>query len=494
MAGQGIVNATFQVVSGALCFGSLSEILKGSHATIQVAPTPRPQGSGTILRQPLQYNVAARNGSWNKFALLNVESSNVEGWFAAHSDVDPLRELVNILRVSGSPYEYDAGDKWNNDRTRAERVLVINRYDWGMSHDDDITRAEVQEDGGVFANTNSIGLVDYTHGSNYVQRWIQQAPGRRGASAHGVWMYIPEGEYMFGRFGFDDDYKEARSFLFFAQRTDFYTTKFPGQPGPLRKWERVLDRLQHGLRAGEDHSGVKRLRGMYAPAGVDEYIFDAADAEILLAYRPELTNELLELITGRQFSPLAPLARKPALIVDPWRPEVVTLLHEITLSFLEHCVLPHRAHSAASTAHAGPAIFPEHNKTSPHHNEKGLTFDGILLSVFAGTWPQQITGLKLEPIGGRIRAFLNRRSGNIPVEFDDECLMGLARVAAHIFTSALDAADIMTLDNESLMMETRGAEDVYILPYYVRLALYYDEVLLDNVQYSAFYWLGAEPS
>ncbi|KAL3963313.1 hypothetical protein ACCO45_000317 [Purpureocillium lilacinum] len=462
MAGQGIVNATFQVVSGALCFGSLSEILKGSHATIQVAPTPRPQGSGTILRQPLQYNVAARNGSWNKFALLNVESSNVEGWFAAHSAVDPLRELVNILRVSGSPYEYDAGDKWNNDRTRAERVLVINRYDWGMSHDDDITRAEMQEEGDVFANTNSIGL-----------------PQRR----FRAWRVDVHGEYMFGRFGFDDDYKEARSFLFFAQRTDFYTTKFPGQPGPLRKWERVLDRLQHGLRAGEDHSGVKRLRGMYAPAGsdtptdglpkrrpppdresllgpygVDEYIFDAADAEILLA------------------------------------PEVVTLLHEITLSFLEHCVLPHRAHSAASTAHAGPAIFPEHNKTSPHHNEKGLTFDGILLSVFAGTWPQQITGLKLEPIGGRIRAFLNRRSGNIPVEFDDECLMGLARVAAHIFTSALDAADIMTLDNESLMMETRGAEDVYILPYYVRLALYYDEVLLDKVQYSAFYWLGAEPS
>jgi len=72
--------------------------------------------------------------------------------------------------------------------------------------------------------------------------------------------------------------------------------------------------------------------------------------------------------------------------------------------------------------------------------------------------------------------------------------MGLASVAAHIFTSALDAADSMTLDSESLMMETRGAEDVYILPYYVRLALYYDEVLLDKVQFSSFYWLGAESS
>jgi len=52
-------------------------------------------------------------------------------WFASHSDVDPEVEIDKILRVSGSPYEHDNGSRLNDEKTAAEAVLVINRYEWG---------------------------------------------------------------------------------------------------------------------------------------------------------------------------------------------------------------------------------------------------------------------------------------------------------------------------------------------------------------------------
>jgi hypothetical protein len=89
MAGaENIVNATFEVTSGALCFGSLHDILKGAAAPIQVAPSPRPRAGGTIKYQPMEHNVAAKSGAWNVYTLLDVNTSSVEGWFATHVDVD----------------------------------------------------------------------------------------------------------------------------------------------------------------------------------------------------------------------------------------------------------------------------------------------------------------------------------------------------------------------------------------------------------------------
>ena len=344
MATQGIVSATFQVGSGALCFGSLSDIRRGANTTIQAAPHPERHGRGTIVTQSLEYNLPARNGPWTTFPLVDVGSSTVQGWFAAHSDVNPLDELDKILHVAGSPYDPDGGQTWNTKKTRAERVLVINRYDWGMDLDDEIKQAEVKEgEADMFANGNSLGLVDYTYGSDYVHQWIQQKPSRRGASEHGVWMYIPHAEYMFGRFGFDDDYKEARSFLFFTQHTDFFKTKFTGQSGPLRKWEKVLDRLHRGLREGDDYSGIEELRDMYTPISMDlpresvrmprqppgqsnlsgpynadEYIFDDTDLAAMLAYHPVLNSEVEERLTGSQITPFTVPERKRALLIEPW--------------------------------------------------------------------------------------------------------------------------------------------------------------------------------
>ncbi|KAM0429971.1 hypothetical protein ACHAPT_005976 [Fusarium lateritium] len=227
------VECCLTVTSGALCFGTLSNILQGAQVPIQPPPTPSPRAKGTVVAHEIEHNVPAKNGTWNVYKLCDIDSLRVDGWFAAHKDVNPLPELTKILRVAGSPYEVTE-NAFNNDATRAEKVFLVNRYDWGYYvGGQEVEEVEDEED--MLAASNTIGLVDYDHGNACVQKWAQEKPRKRRPSENGVWMYIPDAEYMWGRFGFDDEYKEARSFLFFTQRTDFGQTVFPGQTQPLRE-------------------------------------------------------------------------------------------------------------------------------------------------------------------------------------------------------------------------------------------------------------------
>lgn len=64
------------------------------------------------------------------------------------------------------------------------------------------------------------------------------------------------------RFGFDDDYAAARSFLFFTTNANFTRTSFKGLERTLRKEETPEDRLEHRLQEGFDFSGFETLREM----------------------------------------------------------------------------------------------------------------------------------------------------------------------------------------------------------------------------------------
>lgn len=515
-----IISATFKISSRALCFGPLGDILKGAESPIQEPPETRPHLGGTVMYHPLEYNVAARNGVWNAYKLLDVATSSVEGWFAASADMeDPLQELTRILRLCGSPYEHDSGSSKNNEKTREEQVLVINRYDWGMEYDREKVPDEVAEghrDPG--ANGNTIGLVDYAHGSEYVQRWARQKPSERGASSEGTWMYIPDAEYMFGRISFDDEYTEARTFLFFTQRTDFFKTKFPGQSEPLRKYEKNLDRLQRIMREGVDLCGIDLLRERYTPPppelqiperpwdarqpppdsellgpyGVSEHIFNGQNLKTLLLYRPGLDNNSAQVLLAHnpdnQFRITQFQRRNPSILIEPWETQVGDLLNELILSFLEHDVLPHRSHSTPSSA--GPAIFPNAtaggSKSRPRKH-----LDAFLLSIFEGTRPFPVTRLDVSSAGARVGEFLTRRAGDTPVALNKECLERIARVAAYFITEIIELADNYALDCQILTMEpfVRPQEDTYILPQYVRSLIYHNDQL-DRVQYSTSYWKG----
>lgn len=69
-----------------------------------------------------------------------------------------------------------------------------------------------------------------------------------------------DGEYMFGRFGYNDARTAARSFILFSADTVFTSTSFAGLQRPLRQEETHEERFERRLREGFDFSGLDRLR------------------------------------------------------------------------------------------------------------------------------------------------------------------------------------------------------------------------------------------
>ncbi|KAH7110409.1 hypothetical protein B0J13DRAFT_577899 [Dactylonectria estremocensis] len=509
MAEHQIINASFEVTSGAVCFGALPDILQGSAAPIQPPPNPRPRVSGTVTMHPLEYNVPAAKGTWNAYTLLQMEASQVEGWFAAHQNVDPLPELLKILRVSGSPYETDSGHTENNDETRAERVLLINRYDWGMDHD---MIPDVNEDD-FMAYGNTIGLVDHAHGNSYVEKWTQQKPKERGSSENGIWMYIPHPEYMWGRFGFNDEYTEARSFLCFTQRTDFYNTRFPGQPQGLREHETSLQRFRRMIREGKDFSGIDdlsarstppppELRGdswsveqpppeseRVGPYSVNDHLLREEDIEAIRASIPPIRDWFKEYLLNRGYTleDIENRARREemAVLVDPWKEPIIDLLNELIMSYLERFVLPLRSHGTSSEF--APGLFPSLNSTDADSSRKHI--DSWLLKRFTEGPASPTPGLDGVSVLARIKEFLDRRAGSQPVAFDRPCIVGIGRVVVALVADVLESASKNYAYGRDDSWRAAG-EKCVITPRSIRLGVYNGDGILGLLRYSAVFWTG----
>lgn len=124
------ISTHFNVNSGHLCYGELHNIWQGASAEPSHGLTAiQRRIAETVMTYELDHNVSAQNGTWNAFQLIDTTKARLAGWFVAHEAVDVLQEIDKILRVSGSPYEEDSGSKYNDEKTIAEGVLVINRYD-----------------------------------------------------------------------------------------------------------------------------------------------------------------------------------------------------------------------------------------------------------------------------------------------------------------------------------------------------------------------------
>lgn len=176
----------------------------------------------------LEYNIVARNGTWNVSQLVDVKSNGVVAWFLSHSDVNPCDDLTKLICVSGSPYEPNSGSSMNNDDTANEGVFVINRYDWGF-YDAPCFKflgedAPEHENVEYVHDSISISVVDHSEAKATVFPWREQTSSERQSWDYTTWLYIPDAEYMFGRFGFDDENVAARSFLFFSAYTNFART------------------------------------------------------------------------------------------------------------------------------------------------------------------------------------------------------------------------------------------------------------------------------
>ncbi|KAJ6439252.1 transposase [Purpureocillium lavendulum] len=485
------ITASFQVTSGALCFGSLLEISEGAAAPVRQSPHARPElGGGTVQVQPMAYNVAAKNGTWNAYGLVAQDSSFVVAWFIAHESVDePLTELLKILRVAGCPYEYECGSQMNDDKTRANCVFVINRYDWGNND-----HGEVRHKNG-FENSLfiQVGLVDYGNANARVQEWREIAHKERGAASDGMWLYL-EDDFRYGRFGFGDDYAQAQSFLLFGQSTCFFETEFPGEGKPLRKWETELERLRRGLAEGTDYSGVDTLReysarqpapgsnmkSLYTPRtpqaellgpyDVDEYVLTAQDIEAIRAYGHDPANEE------------ALACPRLAEFIDPWKEPVYDLLNEIFLSYLERDVVPVvRTHAEPSTI--ADALFPRREGQ----------WHGWMFEKFTGeTAALTIPGVDAVAAGVRIRAFLARRGSEyssrvVGANLSDDFIARTARLAVAVVRDILECAHSESLGREDMTLLEGG----YILPCSIRRTMYFGGEL-DPFECSACFWDGRE--
>ncbi|KAL8846196.1 MAG: hypothetical protein Q9221_008693 [Calogaya cf. arnoldii] len=468
------VHAHFTVHSGHLCYGKLHNIWQGVLAERSYGLTAvQPRVAGTVITHKLDHNVSTQNGTWNAFQLIDTTQYRLAGWFIAHDSVDVLEEIDKILRVSGSPYEEDSGSQYNDEKTMKAGVLVINRYDWGHYDERalDVVR-EDESDPSTFAPRIGAGLVDYAEAKAEVKFWKNVPEDKRAEEQrpHGLWLVVPQNEYSFGRFGFDDKQSAARSFLFFGIQTVFTQTVIAGMPQPLRKYETHEERFQRRLQEGFDFRGTETLRMMavrpwlgsspvdgdlLGPHTNDERLFQEADFAALLRQNP----------TNLDF-------------VDPWRDRVELLLNELLMSYLERHILP-LDRSFANILSAAQALTPQR---APQQNER-RTLDFYLFQYLTKPHEDPIPDWDAAAVAARVRAFLFPRSGEqLGLFSNDEYIAGLCRCLAWLIGEVLDLA-------------STGAKDSYrsnIMPADVRIAVCNDAELFSIFKYSRVYWDGSE--
>ena len=472
----------FSVQSHNLCYGSLHNIWHGANSLpLTTFPTlVRPRLSGTVKMHQLSYNVPARNGSWLVFQLVNVKSQKREvcGWFACHEDVDPQREIDKILRVSGSPYEPDSGSSLNDDETAEAGVLAVNRYDWGYY--DDRAKDLFSDDDEMFL---TVGIVDRAHAVGEVNRWKDHRATERTQSEWGAWMYIPESEYLFGRFGFDDARVNAQSFLFFTGSTYFTQTAFSGLESTLRKEETHKERFERRLREGYDFSGIKMLKELTRPPP-----FPVSQA---YKYEPPPQGQRLgpydkaeHLFRVSDIDALRMYTRVDA-IAAPEMEHVTDLLSELAMAYLERFILPHC--SCGTLEMAAAAFFPTYSNSVYPRN---MIYYLHRYFTNTSTDPPVMCGYESDAVDSRIRDFLVSRcdtSNNADnsrtyssMALDQKSISGLNRMLTYIITELMELGQNAARDSGRDRM----------VPYDFRISTFNDRELLDILQYSKVYWEG----
>ncbi|KAL8909966.1 MAG: hypothetical protein Q9171_004732 [Xanthocarpia ochracea] len=450
------VHAHFTVHSGHICYGELHNIWQGALAEPSDGLTAvQPSVAGTVMTHKLDHNVSALNGTWKAFRLIDTTEPRLVGWFVAHESVDVLQEIDKILRVSGSPYEEDSGSQYNNEKTMKEDVV-----------------GEDEFDPSTFALRIGAGLVDYVEAKVEVMFWKDVPEGHRDEEQrpHGLWLDVPQNEYSFGRFGFDDKQSAARSFLFFGIETVFTETVMAGMQQPLRKFETHEERFQRRLQEGFDFRGMETLKMMAVPSRLGS---SPADGDLL---GPHTNDE--RLFQAEDFAALLRRNAKNLDFIDPWRDRVEFLLNELLMSYLERYILP-LDRSFATILSAAQALT---RQRAPQQNES-RTLDFYLFQFLTQPREDPIPDWDAAAVAARVRAFLVSRSGEqLGLFSSNEWIAGLCRCFAWLIEEVLELA-------------SNGAKDSYrsnIMPADVRIAVCNDSELFSIFKYSRVYWDGSE--
>lgn len=505
MGGSPEIYTSFNVTSDGVCFGGLQHIWDGAGYPIQEGlPDARPRLGGTVKVQDLKYNVPAQNGIWHAFQLVEGCLA-VMAWFLCHSDVDPQREVDKILRISGSPYEPESGYKFNNRKTRAQGVFVINRYDW-IPYQEEEEEDDDDDDDGIknkFYDQESVGIVDYSHARDHVDEWKQKQSSERRATGSGVWLHSPNAEYRFARFGFNDEHSAARSFLFFSTNTYFDRTTFVGLQQTLRKKETNVERFERQLREGFDFSGIETLQdkveegldlapfSAYTPEPPAEELFGPYDArlriltgqdlESLREWTPPLRPETIQDLRNKGVDPDEFQKKLVTIFVEQWKEPIYDLLNEMAMSYLERSILPHN--SDILTPALADILFPNHEDDgSGGVYNRRRHIDYYLYPCLTQPREQPLSeAVDLDAMTARVKVFLRSLTGDDALLLSDECLLGVSAVVVHLLTEVLDLSDGMA----------RECERYGMVPANMRSAVYDCSQDLKNAfQYSKVFWKG----
>jgi len=255
--------------------------------------------------------------------------------------------------------------------------VVINRYDWGCY--DERSMKEIDEpevEPGQDGPLNSVGLVDFEYAPVQIPAWKAQITAERAQSGFGSWFFIPGTEYLFGRFGFNEEHTSARSFLFFAGHTTFTQTAFRGLQTSLRKYETGFERFHRKLREGGKYEGFEvmqygiDMRVRYAEISGKEAIGRPEKEDCLGPYEK---NEYI--LKAADLDAIRQSANGTRLdFVDTLREVTAGLLNELILAYLEYKVVP-ISRSCSSVQDAATKLCPNREKSPSvdHYIYIGLT-------------------------------------------------------------------------------------------------------------------------
>ena len=418
------------------------------------------------MAQILEYNVPAQNGTWNTFQLVEKGTNRHCAWFVSHSDVDPEVEIEKILRVSGSPYERDNGSQFNDTKTAAEAVLVINRYDWGYYDNRGKEEIGFSNEADVDTSTTAVfgeglGLVDLGTAKKEVLRWKEKKiPQEIDNRPSGIWMFIPGGEYMFGRFGFDEARTAARSFIFFTTHTYFARTTFVGLDKTLRPDETDEEWFQRCLREGRKFEGFDILEGQIKMHNLSSQL--AAESEYLGPY-----DSHEHLLKSTDFDAIR---TRPGVkaheFAEPLKELCHTCLNEMIMSYLEHFIAP--ASSSYDTVLAfATSLFPNRSNSA--------ALDTCMYSFMMNPHSEPITGYDTRAVGSRIKNFLTPRCEDNSLVRDDKFIAGICACIAYLLSEVLEL--VQTYIHLSK-----------IVPENIRLAVVQDVELRGLFKYSRVFW------
>lgn len=428
------------------------------------------RAGGTVKSQILQYNIRAKNGTWNVFQLILKGKDLVCAWFVCHSEVDPEVEIDKILRVSGSPYEYDSGSHFNNEKTAAEGVLVLNRYDWGYYNDLGKQELGIDDDADMenfstYVFGEGAGLVDLESAKTEVQRWQEKKLHEIDTQPHGIWMFIPAGEYMFGRFGLDEARTAARSFLFFTTHTYFTHTTFAGLDHTLRQEETHEERFHRYLREGRDFERLHTLEGLLTGKWHSSTEMPT-ESEYLGPYDSHeylLDNAIIDAIRSRGTSRVGHFANQ-------WKEACYTFLNELIMTFLEHYIPPASSHGTVDSA--ATFLFP--GRSEP------MSISTRLHRLIAEPDSDPISNFDTSHLRLKIRSFLSLRCEGNSLIRDDNFISGICACVMYLLMELLEQVTITSLDSYHSQL----------VPVDIRLSVRNNDELLNLFKYSKVFWRG----